>query len=253
VARGHFAPQAYHDFIGFFVAKKLVERAFSDTYGLELKDLFGDFDLAVNSYRSAVSRTIPMATRIAWSMKKNEIRKVNPGRSRREFVYLMKKSSYQREWGTRYNEPSAWERFLGILLRLLPAVGPLKALGFKMPTPPVEKLFMVSFERATDRYSQTLANAGTPAFQLEDENYDVGMATPAGVYRLNDETQAFWLHKLAERKFTTATPAICKEMLAFYRDPNAPIQAKQTTPKLWRQTTAELRELQSKNVAIPQS
>ena len=70
VARGNFAPQAYHDFIGFFVAKELVERAFSDTYGLELKDLFDDFDQAVNSYRSAVSRTIPMATRIAWSMKK---------------------------------------------------------------------------------------------------------------------------------------------------------------------------------------
>jgi hypothetical protein len=251
VARGNFAPQAYHDFIGFFVAKELVERAFSDTYGLELRDLFDDFDLAVSSYRSAVSRTIPMATRIAWAMKKGEIRKVHPGRSRRQFVYLMKRSSYQREWGTRYDEPSTRERFLGFLLRLLPRVGPLKALGFKMPTPPVERLFMVSFERAADRYSQTLANAGAPAFRLEDENYDVGMATPAGVYRLNDETQAFWLHKLAEKKFATVTPAIRQELLAFYSDPNAPIQAKQKTPKLWLQTAAELRELQSQNMARP--
>jgi hypothetical protein len=249
VARGNFAPQAYHDFIGFFVAKDLLQRAFSDTYGLELADLFGDFDLAVNSYRSAVSRTIPRATRVAWSMKKNEIRKAHPEQSRRKFVYLMKRSSYQREWGKRYDEPSKWERFLGFLLRLLPPIGPLKALGFKMPTPPVERLFMVSFERATDRYSQTLAQVGSRAFQLDDENYDVGMPTPAGVYRLNDETQAFWLHDLAVKKFATVTPAIRQELLAFYSNPNASIQAKQKTPKIWRQTVAELQELRNQNVA----
>jgi hypothetical protein len=133
-------------------------------------------------------------------------------------------------------------------LRLLPPIGPLKALGFKMPTPPVERLFMVSFERATDRYSQTLAKAGSQAFQLEDENYDVGMPTPAGVYRLNDETQAFWLHELAIKKFVTVTPAIRQELLAFYSDPNASIQAKQKTPKIWRQTVAELQELRSQNI-----
>ncbi|HEY1945837.1 MAG TPA: zinc dependent phospholipase C family protein [Bryobacteraceae bacterium] len=248
VARGNFAPQAYHDFIGFYVAKDLLQRAFHDTYGLELADLFGDFDLAINSYRSAVSRTIPMATRVAWSMKKNEIRRTHPGQSRRKFVYLMKRSSYRREWGKR-DEPSKWERFLGFLLRLLPPIGPLKALGFKMPTPPAERLFMVSFERATDRYSQTLAEAGNQAFQLDDENYDVGMPTPAGVYRLNDETQAFWLHQLAVKKFATVTPAIRQELLAFYNDPNASIQAKQKTPKVWRQTMAELQELRSQNIA----
>jgi hypothetical protein len=249
VARGNFAPQAYHDFIGFYVAKDLLQRAFRDTYGLELAGLFGDFDLAIDSYRSAVSRTIPMATRVAWSMRKNEIRKAHPGQSRRKFVYLMKRSSYRREWGKRYDEPSKWEQLLGFLLRLLPPIGPLKALGFKMPTPPVERLFMVSFERATDRYSQTLTEAVNQAFQLEDENYDVGMPTPAGVYRLNDEAQAFWLHELAVKKFTTVTPAIRQELLAFYSDPNAPIQAKQKTPKIWRQTVAELQELRNQNIA----
>jgi hypothetical protein len=33
VARGHYAPTAYHDFIGFQVSKDLVERAFQKTYG----------------------------------------------------------------------------------------------------------------------------------------------------------------------------------------------------------------------------
>ena len=38
VARGNYAPKAYHDFIGFKVSKELLERAFHDTYGLELKE-----------------------------------------------------------------------------------------------------------------------------------------------------------------------------------------------------------------------
>jgi len=69
VARGNFAPQAYHDFIGFYVAKDVLARAFQDTYGLDLADLFSNFDLAIESYRSAVSRTIPQATRVAWAQK----------------------------------------------------------------------------------------------------------------------------------------------------------------------------------------
>jgi hypothetical protein len=36
VARGRYAPDAYHDFIGFEVSKPLLDRAFKDVYGLEL-------------------------------------------------------------------------------------------------------------------------------------------------------------------------------------------------------------------------
>src|ERR1700758_451569 len=35
VAKGRFAPQAYHDFIGFDVATGVLQRAFRDTYGLD--------------------------------------------------------------------------------------------------------------------------------------------------------------------------------------------------------------------------
>lgn len=37
VARGHYAPSVYHDFIGFQVSKDLLDRAFQKTYGLKLK------------------------------------------------------------------------------------------------------------------------------------------------------------------------------------------------------------------------
>jgi hypothetical protein len=244
VARGNFAPQAYHDFIGFYVSKDLVARAFRDTYGLELNDLFGNFDVAIESYRGAVSRTIPLATRIAWADKKKEIAQAQPGVTHRKFVYIMKRSSYEREWGKRLDEPTAREKFLGFLLRLIPPIGPLRALQLKIPTPAVEQLFMASFNRATSQYAGTLDAAEQKKLDLPDKNYDTGDVTPAGAYRMNDDTQAIWLHKLAEKKFTTVTPDIQQELLDFYRDPNAPVNTKKK-PAEWRQTLGELETLKA--------
>lgn len=248
VARANFAPQAYHDVIGFYVAKDLLERAFHDTYGLDLKDVFFSFDLAVSSYRSAVSRTIPMATRIAWSQRKDEIQRVQPGATHRHFVYLIKRSSYEKEWGKRLDEPNGFEKFLGWLLKLLPPIGPLKALRLKMPTPQVEQLFMASFDRAVKQYTSVLDDEQANHLKLENANYDVGAVTPAGVYRMNDDTQAFWLHKLAEKKFATVTPEIAHELNNFYSDLSKPINTKKKK-KDWEQTLAELQGLKAAQAA----
>src|SRR2546423_10346604 len=69
VARGKYAPDAYHDFIGFKVAKELLERAFLKTYDLDLKDQFVSLDLAVGTFRRAVSGLIPEMTKVAWDLK----------------------------------------------------------------------------------------------------------------------------------------------------------------------------------------
>jgi len=53
VARAQFKSDAYQDLIGFEVARPLLERAFQETYGLTLKDLFGDVGLAIGTYRRA--------------------------------------------------------------------------------------------------------------------------------------------------------------------------------------------------------
>src|SRR5438105_8076700 len=87
VARGSYAPQAYHDFIGFEVSQPLLERAFEDTYSIPLKDLFKDLDLALSTYRRAVSRLIPQMTKVAWAANKNEIQKAHPGITARKFRY----------------------------------------------------------------------------------------------------------------------------------------------------------------------
>jgi hypothetical protein len=248
VAKGNFAPQAYHDFIGFYVAKDVLQRGFRDTYGLDLKDVFGDdFDRAIGSYRRAVSKTIPKATRIAWAQKKDEIQRAEPGIAKRQFIYIMRRSSYERNWGKDYDRPTAGERVLAVLLKLLPPVGPLRALRFKMPTPPVEKLFRESFARAAVQYRDRLRDAQQHRLSLPDANYDVGTITPPGAYGLADKACAYWLDRLAKNNFTGVTPEVRATLLAYYKNLDAPIATKRRR-KDWERLLAELRELKTARV-----
>ncbi|MDQ2949937.1 MAG: zinc dependent phospholipase C family protein [Acidobacteriota bacterium] len=247
VAKGRFAPEAYHDFIGFYVAQPVLGRAFKDTYGLELSDLFLDFDRTVGSYRRAVSKTIPKATRIAWAQKKDDIQKSEPGVTRNRFVYVMKGSSYDHDWGRQYDRPSPGERVLAVLLKVIPPIGPLRALKLKMPTPPVEKLFMQSFDRAAAQYRGKLAESTNNELHLENTNYDLGQVTGPGIYRLQDETYAYWLGDVAKKNFSTVTPDIKKDLLNYYHDPNAPIATKRH-PKDWSQLLAQLASLKASSV-----
>jgi hypothetical protein len=231
------------------VSRELLQRAFRDTYGLDLQDVFGNLDLAIGSYRHAVSDTIPMATRVAWAARKDEIRRSEPGMTRQKFVYVMKRSSYERNWGKQYDRPTLGDRILAFLVKLVPPIGPLKALRFKMPTPDVEKLFMESFNRSAAQYEKALEQAQKGSLRLEDRNYDVGVVTAPGTYRLDDDIHAYWLDKLASKNFNTVTAQIANELLSYYSDLSAPINTKKNT-KEWSRTVAQLNSLKNARMSL---
>ncbi len=103
---------------------------------------------------------------------------------------------------------------------------------------------MQSFDRCSGQYRAGLEAASYGRLQLEDKNYDVGVITAAGVYRLEDNVQAYWLDALAKKNFATVTPEISEELLDYYKDPNAPIETKKDI-KAWQRVTAELDALKS--------
>lgn len=70
VAKGHYAPRVYHDFISFKVSKLVLERAFARTYSLDLSSVFVRVHLTLGSYRHAVSTVIPRMTKVAWHLKR---------------------------------------------------------------------------------------------------------------------------------------------------------------------------------------
>src|SRR5271166_4965437 len=72
VAKGRYAPEDYHNFIGFEVSQPLLERAFYETYGLNLKDVMPNEQKAINTYRRSVSQIIPEMTKVALAAKGDE-------------------------------------------------------------------------------------------------------------------------------------------------------------------------------------
>src|SRR5436309_4557497 len=170
IARERYAPDSYHDFIGFEVSRSLLEQAFRETYGLELQAVLVSEDKALNSYRRDVSKFIPKATRIAWHLKKDEIRDDIPDATKKRFLYNLSRSNFEREWGKDYHKPSPGERFLAFLYKLLPKFGPLKVLQFKTPTPETEHMFEASFNATLGRYRKLLTQTEEGTLQLENDN-----------------------------------------------------------------------------------
>ncbi len=221
VARGQYANEAYHDFIGFKVAKPLLERAFEETYCVPLKDLFTSLDLALGTYRFSVSQAIPEMTKAAWAAKKKDIRKLRAGMTRRRYVYHISVAAYQKDWDNQYKRPGFGARLLAFLFRLVPKVGPFKVFAFKIPPPAAEKMFLASLDDTVRRYRDLLADVSENRLQLPNENFDTGRPTRIGDYRLADETYA----KLLERfdgHLNEVSDAMRANMLMFYGASGSP-------------------------------
>jgi hypothetical protein len=216
VAAGAYLPEAYHAFIGFQVARPVLERAFRDTYGLEMKDLFLDEDLAIGSYRRAVSELIPRLTRIAWRDKREEIARLLPGIDESAFIYTYARRQYERDFGTTYQKPGWFARFLGFLYKMLPKIGPLKPLSFKTPTPEAERLFAASFRETRAQYGAALDALGRGRLDLSNMDIDTGRPTAHGEYPLADDTYAELLDRLAARKFANVPRALRENVTAYY-------------------------------------
>jgi len=244
MARGRYASDAYHDFIGFKVSKPVLERAFKKTYGLEIKDVFTNLDLALGTYRRAVSTVIPEMTKVAWQTKKDEIEKNNPGITREKFLYQMSRAEYEKEYGKQYNKPGVLANTLAFLVRILPKVGPLKTLSFKPPTPEAERMYIESVNATLELYRTLLGSVDAGKLGLQNKDFDTGEPTRAGEYQLADQTYAKLVNKLADKHFENMTADLRQNILTFFGDLNAPVFIRRDKDD-WRKTLSALEKLKA--------
>ena len=244
-AKRRYASEAYKGFVGFQVAKPVLQRAFQDTYGIPIEKVFFNIDLAIGSYRRAVGSVLPALTKVAWQIKQQEIRKDSPGITRRKFLYNLSRSSYEKDWGSTYQRPGLRSRMLATLFRIVPRIGPFGALAFKKLTPETERLYMSGFNASIDRYRELLAAAGAGALTLPNDNFDVGEATRAGSYNLTDAAYAKLLHKL-EGHYPELPQDLRTDILAFYQDLSLPIATKSNAGD-WARLQDELDHLAAVN------
>ena len=244
VAKNRYASQQYHDFIGFQVSKPLLERTFPIVYGVELKDVLTHEDLAIGSYRFAVSRMIPQMTQIALRTHGKDMMKETPDFAKKKFLYRLSRSDYEKEWGKDYTKPDFGTRFWSAILRFMPKIGPFKALAFNNPTAQTEDLYFKSINTTVDQYRVYLKQVASDSLDLTNSDFDTGKVTKAAEYALTDETYAKLLGQLAARKFDLTSSDLRENILSFYSDLSLPLEPKKDTAQ-WQSVLASLDQLKS--------
>jgi hypothetical protein len=246
VAKNRYTSDRYHDFIGFEVSKPLLERAFFETYNLKLEDVFGDVDLAIGSYRRGVSKMIPEMTRVALLSRREAIVQDTPNFNKRQFLYYLSRAQYQNQWGTVYRKPGFGARILAFFLKLVPKIGPFKAVNFKIPTKSAEDMYIKSVDVTVQDYSALLRGQESGRLRLPNRDCDTGRETRAGEYVLTDKTYAHLVDDLA-KKATGPPEDLRQNVLHFYADPNAQVATKKDK-KMWKKLQDELDKLQTQAV-----
>jgi Zinc dependent phospholipase C len=247
VAQQHYASPSFHDFIGFQVAQPLLERAFLRTYGVPLSQVLPDEEKSIESYRHALSVWIPRLTEVALITKKKELQ-ATPDFDPKKFRYILHRTEYEREWGKNYSKPGFGARFLAVVVKILPKIGPLATLDIKTPDKQSEKLFVESVEQTVAVYHGLLQQAADPENVLADRDLDTGRPTSAAEYDLADKTYARLLKLLAKDGYARTTPELRANVLGFYSDLNLPIETKRHKDD-WSEVLRDLDALKKQTVS----
>src|SRR5262249_49682940 len=178
--------------------------------------------------------------------KRKEIVALIPNVQQNAFVFQYGRVEFERDYGKDYDKPALFARLLAAIYRLVPKFGPLKKLSFKAPTAEAQDKFIRSFEDARTRFRSALAKVAGGNTDLQNADFDTGNPSRHGEYALADETYAELLEKLAKRNFGGVTPALRRDVLAFYGQNPAPSSSKEVR-KHWDEVSTELTALRNQH------
>ncbi len=244
VAKNRYTSDRYHDFVGFEISQGLLERVFPKVYGIKFDDVVDDEDLAIGSFRHAVSKIIPEMTRVALLNRKKDLVADTPNAAKRKYLYYLSRTNYEKEWGTEYRRPGFGTKLLAIILKLLPKKGPFSGLDFRIPTQQAEDLFIESIDDTVRSYGQLLQDTQKGTLHLANRDCDTGRETRAAEYTLADVTYARLVDNLSDNDFKQTSPELRENILAFYRNPDAPLATKRKA-KDWKRIPDELEQLKT--------
>lgn len=242
VAKGRYAPDSYHDFIGFEVSKPLLERAFQSTYGIKLDNVFGNLDLAIGTYRRAVSKAMPELTKAALLTHRAQLKSEIPNFTEKKFLYNLSRASYEKNWGTEYRRPGFGARLLALIFKVMPKFGPFRAIAFETPTPQTENLYFRSMNETLERLRSDLRDQAAGQLALPNLDFDTGRKTRPGEYPLTDKAYADLVHRLSKDHFANMSADLQTAIVSFYAQANAR-NAVHRDAKNWQRTMNELAEL----------
>jgi hypothetical protein len=149
-------------------------------------------------------------------MKKDDILKTQPTATSRSFRYKMKRAQYYQDFGKAKRRPGVIATSVGWLIRVLPKVGPLKALKLKAPGAEAEKIFIQSFDTSLAAATTAMRKLHNSGLALPNIDYDTGKETARGEYDMADLNFDNLLLKLSDNDFRHLDAALKKQLLSFY-------------------------------------
>jgi hypothetical protein len=260
LSRHEFAPVGYMHAMGFKVPRKLVERAFFETYGLPVRSVLGRPRPAFTSYDSAVAKLLPTFAHAEVLIHRKDFPAAQDTPAFHQFSARQTQAGVENQWAM-YKKKAGFEvHFVAFLIRIVPKIGAASDLAIRGPRAETDRWYIESVNRSVDDYERMLGElARDPTHQLDlpDRDLDTGNLVRPGGYRLTDKTYAALLNKLTADPERRVPSGLRHDVLAYYADPNAPIATKKNS-KAWKRVQTELTTLQgmqtvgSKNVAMLQ-
>ena len=100
-----FAPPSYMRNIGFRVSRRLLDRAFHETYGFEFPELVGKARPALRSYRGSVRTFISAFAGAEVVLHHRQFAADTPNEEYRLFAKRLQQADYERHWKMGYTRP----------------------------------------------------------------------------------------------------------------------------------------------------
>jgi hypothetical protein len=244
VSKNRYTSQQYHDFIGFEVAKPVLERAFLKTYGIPLDEVLHPVDLSVGTFRRAASTIIPELTRVALEVQSPEAVRDKPNAEQKLFLYHLSRSEYEKDWGKDYRKPGFVTRVFAFILKWVPKIGPMKALAFKIPSQETEDLYIKSVNDSVAAYRQGLRQVRYGQINLPNFDFDTGKPVRAGEYGLADKTYMQLLDRLSAHGMQKVKPDVRENILAYFSEQPKIDRTCRKERKSWEKTIVELSALE---------
>ena len=223
LSKDRLAPHGYLEHVGFNVPRKLVERAFRQTYGIDSHEILGRVHPALRSYRWAVRSFIPAFANALVVLHRRQFLPDTHDAEFEIYAQRVKDTAYERHWKRAFKGPGIRAHLLAVLVWMVPKIGPISDLAIKIPNAESQRWYVKSVNDTVDRYELILngLTGDGKAPVLPDLDLDTGKKELPGSYRLTDETYAELLKRITAKPQRELPPGTRENILAFYSHPNA--------------------------------
>lgn len=246
LSRHKFAPVGYMHAVGFKVPRRLVERAFFETYGLSLRSVLGHPRPAFESYDSAVAKLLPTVAHAEVLIHRKDFPPVEDTPAYQQFSARQAQADVDNQWNFHKKKAGFEVHFIALMIRIVPKIGAASDLAIRGPSTETNRWYIESVNRSIDDYERMLGElAKDPSHRLDlpNRDLDTGNLVRPGGYRLTDKTYAELLNKLTAEPDRRVPSGLRHDVLAYYADPNAPIATKKNA-NAWKRVKTELITLQ---------